>query len=197
MNVNRRFLLLGVLGVLIVGIPVAWYLVSPLFVNKTVEEGFPTGQPPSVITVVPAEATAAMEEAMVEPAKEMSEPMPAGDAAAMTILARGEFYDVAHEGQGQAAVYELADGSRILRLDNFEVLNGPELHVYLVPIDPVPNTVGVEIAGSVDLGLLKGNVGSQNYDLPAGLDPSSFKSVVIWCRPFRVPFIAAPLAQGQ
>jgi hypothetical protein len=96
-------------------------------------------------------------------------------------------------GSGQALVYQLADGSRILRLQGFEVDNGPDLHVYLVPVDPVPSSIGVENPGSVDLGGLKGNVGDQNYELPADLDLSQFKSVVIWCQPFRVPFIAAPL----
>jgi len=57
----------------------------------------------------------------------------------------------------------------------------------------VPDSVGVEIAGYFDLGPLKGNIGDQNYDLPADLDLSDFKSVVIWCQPFRVPFNAAPL----
>ena len=68
-----------------------------------------------------------------------------------------------------------------------------ELHVYLAPIDPVPDTVGVELEGALDLGLLKGNIGEQNYPLPSDLDLSLFKSVVIWCQPFRVPFNAAAL----
>jgi len=97
------------------------------------------------------------------------------------------------EGKGVINVLRLPDNSRVLRLTNFQVLNGPDLHVYLVPIDPVPNSIGVDIAGSIDLGKLKGNLGDQNYPLPANLDLKQFKSVVIWCQPFRVPFIAAPL----
>ena len=102
---------------------------------------------------------------------------------------------VIHSGAGQAVLYQLADGSRILRLQDFEVDNGPDLHVYLVPIDPVPSSVGEEIPGSVDLGALKGNIGDQNYEIPADLDLSQVQSVVIWCQPFRVPFIAAALSQ--
>ncbi len=81
-----------------------------------------------------------------------------------------------------------------MRFEDFEVLNGPQLHVWLVPVDPVPNTVGVEISGYVDLGPLKGNIGNQNYDIPDGLALDDFASVVIWCVPFRVPFNAAPLS---
>jgi len=179
---TRNLILIG--AGLTVALPVGWYLGSPLFIDRRVEEGFP---------FVPAEATAAMKEAMEEPDKTMEEPMPAGDASGMQILAQGEFYNLAHEGHGRATVYELADGLRVLRFEDFEVLNGPNLHVWLAPVDPVPDTVGVEIPGYVDLGPLKGNIGDQNYDLPADLSLDDFQSVVIWCQPFRVPFNAAAL----
>ena len=179
---------------LAVALPAGWYLLSPLFIDRVVEEEFPIV--PAAATAAmeeAAEATAAMEDAMAEPEKTMEDPMPAEEMADMRILAHGEFYSLAHEGGGRATIYELTDGSRVLRFEEFEVLNGPDLHVWLVPVDPVPDTVGVEIAGYFDLGPLKGNIGDQNYDLPADLDLSDFKSVVIWCQPFRVPFNAAPL----
>ena len=119
--------------------------------------------------------------------------LPAAAADGMSILARGEFYAVAHEGQGQATLYLLADGRRILRFENFSVLNGPELHVYLAPQDPIADSVGVELAGAIDLGPLKGNIGDQNYEIDAEIDLSLYHSVVIWCQPFRVPFSAVSL----
>lgn len=179
---RRNLILVGL--ALVVALPIGWYLLSPLFIDRTVDEDLP---------FVPAEATAAMKEAMAEPEKTMEEPMPPGDTADMRILAHGEFYNLAHEGHGRATIYELADATRLLRFEDFAVLNGPDLQVWLVPVDPVPDTVGVEIPGYFDLGSLKGNIGDQNYDLPAELDLSAFKSVVIWCQPFRVPFNAAPL----
>lgn len=182
---NRNLRILAIAVAVLVGLPVAYYLLSPLWINVEVNESFPTAA-----AEVSVQATQAMSTAMAEPDKVMAEAMP---AAEMTILTEGSFYDIIHIGSGRAIVYQLADGSRVLRLQDFEVDNGPELHVYLVPIDPVPSSVGVEIAGSVDLGLLKGNIGDQNYGIPADLDLSQFKSVVIWCQPFRVPFIAAPL----
>jgi len=193
MSQKRRLILLGTLA-LVIGLPAGWYLFSPLFFDRVVQEELPlVPTEPSDAMEESAEATAAMEEAMEEPDKTMEEPMPADEMADMRILAQGEFYNLAHEGQGTATIYELADGSRVLRFENFKVLNGPELHVWLVPVDPVPDTVGVEIDGYFDLGPLKGNIGDQNYDLPADLDLSDFNSAVIWCRPFRVPFNAAPL----
>ena len=183
MSQKTRWILLATLA-LVIALPVGWYLLSPLFIDRVVEEQLP---------IVPAEATAAMEEAMEEPDKLMEEPMPADEMADMRILAQGEFYNLAHEGQGRATIYELADSSRVLRFENFQVVNGPDLHVWLVPVDPVSDMVGKEIPGYVDLGTLKGNIGDQNYDLPADLDLNDFKSVAIWCQPFRVPFNAAAL----
>lgn len=191
---------------------VAWYLISPLFIDRQVSEGFPTlahmptktaraeqTQAAQAATATPdlgfapAEATAAMEEAMAEQSVEMADEMPNNDGVQMLVLSSGDFYDIAHEGMGLATIYQLADGSRVLRFENFEVLNGPQLHVYLAPDAVIPDTVGVEIEGAYDLGPLKGNIGDQNYFIPDELSLDEFKSVVIWCVPFRVPFNAATL----
>jgi hypothetical protein len=45
----------------------------------------------------------------------------------------------------------------------------------------------------LDLGVLTGTVGSQNYQLPENFDPSVHRIVLIWCLRFAVPFGAAPL----
>ena len=46
----------------------------------------------------------------------------------------------------------------------------------------------------VDLGELKGNIGSSNYVLPADVDLAQLRSVSIWCDRFNVSFGAAALA---
>ena len=201
-----KFIIPGVCAA-VVGLAALWYLVSPLFINVAVSEA-----PPSIIVIVPATATtppanavtlpalatAAMQQAMSEPPKQMADAMPvAVSAGSPQMVASGAFYNVVHEGKGNATIFKLAsDAKYVLRLEDFQVLNGPDLHVWLVPVDPVPNSVGTEIAGYVDLGKLKGNIGNQNYELPANLDLKGIKSVVIWCQPFRVPFIAAPLMRS-
>ncbi len=48
----------------------------------------------------------------------------------------------------------------------------------------------------MNLGKLKGNVGNQNYTIPAGTDVSGFGSVVIWCQLFGVLFSPAALEPG-
>jgi hypothetical protein len=45
----------------------------------------------------------------------------------------------------------------------------------------------------VDLGPLKGNLGSSNYEIPREVDLSEYRSAVVWCRRFSVGFAVAPL----
>ena len=127
----------------------------------------------------------------------MDEPMPAPSAAATpaapVLKARGDFYNVVHDGKGKVEIFQLPDGSMILRLEDFQVLNGPDLHVYLAAPEKIGPAIGVELPGYVDLGKLKGNSGAQNYPIPASVDLSKLHSAVIWCQPFKVPFIAATL----
>jgi hypothetical protein len=105
-----------------------------------------------------------------------------------TALVSGDFTgaDDFHMGSGTATIYRLDDGSQVLRLEDFEVTNGPDLHVFLIPEDG-------SMDGSVDLGSLKGNIGDQNYEIPAGVDITQFGSVMIYCVPFSVTFATAVL----
>ena len=40
---------------------------------------------------------------------------------------------------------------------------------------------------------LKGNIGGQNYEVPAGIDPLLYNEIWVWCRAFSVPFAKAVL----
>ena len=182
MNIRNPWLKLAANLAALGALLLAWYLISPLFIDVQVNESFPRS----------AEATAAMMEAMAAEPILMNEDMPENAGVGMTIISEGEFYDIAHEGMGTATIFELADGSRILRFENFEVSNGPELHVYLATLNPVPLRVSGGLGGR-DLGALKGNIGDQNYTIPGDLDLSLYNSVVIYCVPFQVAFNAAAL----
>ncbi|MFW2382017.1 MAG: DM13 domain-containing protein [Acidimicrobiales bacterium] len=108
------------------------------------------------------------------------------EASVQTVVS-GSFEDSSiHSGTGDAVV--LSDGTQtFLRFeDNFATDNGPDLNVYLRAND-----------GSgeyLDLGDLKGNIGSQNYEVPAGTDLSRFTVVDVWCVRFGVSFTEAQLA---
>ncbi|MYJ29837.1 MAG: DM13 domain-containing protein, partial [Acidimicrobiaceae bacterium] len=83
-------------------------------------------------------------------------------------------------------------GQRFLRFEDFRTDNGPDLNVYLSAAPP-DAAAGDFDDDFVDLGDLKGNVGSQNYEIPAGLDLDHYSTVAIWCVRFGVVFGAAEL----
>jgi electron transfer DM13 len=114
-------------------------------------------------------------------------------SAASNKLATGQFHSGAHETKGTATLFQLADGKRMLRLTDFATSNGPDVHVYLVAADDAKDNDTVTKAGFVDIGSLKGNIGDQNYDLPANTDLAKYRAVTIWCKRFSVNFGTAPL----
>ncbi len=146
----------------IVGAPIAWYLGSPLFINKVVDEPFPT-------------SAAAPQDTMV---------------ASGTFVGADDF----HKGTGKATLHHVGQ-DLTLRFDDFKVTNGPDLHVVLTK-HAAPKKGSEVLAGYVDLGKLKGNIGMQNYPLPHGLNPDEYHAVVIYCKPFNFIFAVAPLKPG-
>ena len=108
-------------------------------------------------------------------------------------VASGTFRDRSHPTVGRALV--LSDGSaqRFLRFEGFETDNGPDLNVYLSTAAP-DAPAGRLDDDFVDLGNLKGNVGDQNYEIPAEVDLERYRTVVIWCVRFSVAFGTAELA---
>jgi hypothetical protein len=122
----------------------------------------------------------------------VNEQFPTASAASNT-LATGQFHSGAHETKGTATVLQLADGKKTLRLTNFETSNGPDVHVYLVAAADAKDNDTVKKAGFVDLGSLKGNIGDQNYDVPASVDLAKYRAATIWCARFNVNFGTAPL----
>ena len=105
------------------------------------------------------------------------------------ILKQGDFVDADffHKGSGRTYILEYPDGRKILRFEDFEVVNGPDLYVYL---SKTTNPTGdLESLGDfIDLGRLKGNIGDQNYELPKNIIAETFSSAVIWCKKFGVLF---------
>ncbi len=172
----------------------AWWLGSPLFLSKTVDEEFPL----TVDATVPENMTRAEVEAVMKGMAMVDSPMSEGMMAAIagaSVVKIGTFRDADrfHKGSGSVTIYQLEDGSRVLRLEDLNVTNGPDLRVILSP-HPDPRGRGdVTAEGYVELGKLKGNIGNQNYPIDAGVDVSAFNSVVIYCKPFHVLFAVAGL----
>src|SRR5215469_1312928 len=125
----------------------------------------------------------------------VNDAMPAGFSnVSQTVLSSGPFHSVAHESKGTASIYQLANGTRILRFTNFATSNGPDVHVYLVAANDASDSDTVKKAGFREIGSLKGNIGDQNYELRADIDLSKYRAVTIWCQRFGVNFGTAPLS---
>ncbi|MGY1653889.1 DM13 domain-containing protein [Geodermatophilus sp. SYSU D01119] len=168
----RTWVLLGaVVAVVLAVVTLVWFQPQKLLYDSRVDEALPT-----VAAEVPPSPSAGAPAA------------PAGPVD----LAAGTFVSREHETVGTARLVQLPDGQVVVRLEGFETSNGPALFVYLSR-----NPAGGEEAAfddeAVDLGALKGNVGDQNYVVPAGVDATGYTSVVIWCDRFDAAFGAADL----
>ena len=130
--------------------------------------------------------------------RRVDEAMPTtqGGSSAQAVES-GQFYSILHPTEGTATIYQMPDGARILRFTSFSTSNGPDVHVYMVASDDAKDAAAVEKAGFVDLGVIKGNIGDQNYTLRSDLDLAKYRAVSIWCKRFSVNFGAAPLRLTQ
>ena len=140
--------------VVIVVFGVAYWLISPFFIDKRVSENLPT-------------------------------------SIGSEIVQRGTFegFDRIHTGSGDVSVVETEEGYIIRFGDNFNVANGPDLYVGLGKDGEYKK--GTEIAK------LKGNIGSQNYALPADVNLEDYNEIWIWCRAFSVGFAKASLSPSM
>jgi electron transfer DM13 len=149
-----------------------WYLGSPLFVRTYSHEALPTAPAAASEQASPAATASAA---------------PAGPR----VLAMGElgYVDSIHNGKGPVRLVEVG-GQRFVRFEDVAITNAPDVHVYLSR-----ETGGKwSEATSLYLGALKATNGSFNYDVPAGAEVSSYKSVVVWCRAFSVLITWADLS---
>lgn len=164
-----------VLAVLLVaglGVGLAAFEPWKLFTNTTVDEAPPTLVAPTVPGAAPQQPRA---------------------------IARGTFISHEHGTTGTVVILQQPDGSRVLRIENLDTSDGPDLKVWLTDAPVLEGSSGWRVFddGQVaDLGNLKGNIGSQNYDIPADADLSVLTSVSIWCNRFNVSFGAAALQQS-
>ena len=98
---------------------------------------------------------------------------------------QGEFVGLkGHNASGKAEIITVGKIA-FLRFENFQVTNGPDLHVYI--------TTDGDVTTGIDLGKLKGSIGDQNYVLN-GVDIKTYNVVEIYSPPFHVYFAEAKLS---
>ena len=188
----------------IIVITFAIYTISPLLINTVINEPLPSSSVSSdfqrFMNMTEDEKIEAANN-MTQKQKEIIMTVAAKDndtvsenlsvatmSASSNEILIGNFVsagDGFHNAEGVAKIIQLADGTDILRSENFKATNGPDLYVYL--------STDKTNADIVNLGRLKGNIGNQNYLIPAGTDITKYNTALIWCRAFSVIFGSAQL----
>jgi hypothetical protein len=127
----------------------------------------------------------------------VDEAAPASLSAEAQPIFTGKLEGKIHATRGRATIYKGADGTRYLRLTDFTTSNGPDVHVVLVRAEDrqLEQAIVKGVLDHVELGVLKGNQGDQNYDLPAAADLNKYQAVAIYCETFHALFGVAKLEE--
>jgi len=122
--------------------------------------------------------------------QKVSEAAPFASSSNPQPLYTGRFEGKAHPTSGRATIYGGAGGMQYIRLTDFTTSNGPDVHVVLARSDDkgLSQNIVTGQLDKVELGLLKGNQGDQNYYLPASLDLKKYNVVVVYCERFHAIF---------
>lgn len=173
-TVRRHPRLTAFAGLLIAGAlaaPIVAYVIVPTFVKSTLVEELPAATAGAATTTTGGTA-------------------PTAGASALETLAKGELQKISLADYGSGIVRIVrVDGRRFLRFEDVDIAGAPDMYVYLSDrTDGKPGTF-------VDLGKLKATNGSFNYEIPATVDLSAVRSLVVWCRQFTVTVTFAVLAK--
>jgi hypothetical protein len=203
----QRWLALGLVVLLVACIATSNLWLVPLMGG---DEAEPTATP--TVEVAEDAATTETPEADTSVLEALAEPTLDPDIAAIMndmeiselgvglnphIIRAGDFavIDPLHQGHGTASIYWFSESQQFLRLDNFEVSNGPDLRVILSQQDTPRTSAETLLPSYVDLGPLKSPSGAQNYEIPATEELAKYKSVVIYSTSLNIVFTSAPLEE--
>lgn len=192
----------------IVVLGIAWWLISPLWRNISLNEALPgTNQPetsgtntPKTIENTTIEAVPrtiqdqldAMDEKtkeeFVKKTEEMKDVKMMGEemmpADAPKILSEAPMVARAHDVEGKAFIVQ-SGNQTFLRFENLKTINGPDLLIYL--------SADLGSKDFIDLGKIRATEGNVNYFIPEGTDLLKYRNALIWCRAFSVLFSYAEL----
>jgi hypothetical protein len=99
----------------------------------------------------------------------------------------GSFRGVDHRAEGTVAFYRQDDGRYVVGLEDFDIQPGPDYDVYVVPGEDREDR-----DGGTRIDDLRGNRGTQYYEVPAGIALEEGPwTVLVWCQSFAVPVATA------
>ncbi len=142
-----------------------------------------------------AQATAVAAMQTIVPAPTAEQPTPVLPEASVIRSAEFTSLDAVRQSAGTITLYRSADGSLLLRFDDFSVTNAPGLSVYLVamPNPQITDDLDSPNAPHFDVGALKGTLGNQQYNIPKQLPIQNYKSVVIYSEGLQLIYASAQL----
>jgi hypothetical protein len=120
------------------------------------------------------------------------EPAPAALSAAK-VVGTGNLYNVDRAGEGTLKIYEMGNGTRLIRLENFFVTISSDLEIGLSELAAPRSSDEVAQAPFKVVSALKATVGNMNYDVPKDIDVTKYKSIVIWSETSRSAYAAASI----
>ena len=152
-------------------------MIIPSYRDETVDE--------ELAVVAPS---AAAEEPTSVPSTTPGQTTPPSTAPAIVAVSSGMLVGIDHDAVGTVGIHERADGSAVVFFEgDTDIEPGPDYDVYLVP-----GSGATTPDGGTFLDDIKGNQGSQNYEIPADYDLGGEHTVLVWCESFGVPIAHAP-----
>ncbi len=122
-------------------------------------------------------------------------PLPVMSAPGTRMILTGSLYRIDQVGTGTVNIYRTDDGSHVLRLDQFFVTANVDLELRLSPLEAPRTTEQYMNAPSVWVAPLDVTTGSLNFTLPADVDPTRYRSIVVWCPIIDSAYAAATLRE--
>lgn len=98
----------------------------------------------------------------------------------------GDFIKKSKKLMGSWSVVERDGKTFIVFADDFRAAKGPDLKIFLSPKSVADATGKNAVDGSLNIGELKKTKGTQEYEVPAGVDLSAYGSVLVHCEAYSV-----------
>lgn len=172
---TKRILIIVVSA--IVGV-ISYWLISPLFIDVEVQDELPTNTlpinpDPVESQIIDSPELESPEDAANETSEPTSLPNTPADRVFPIVDTRG------HPASGEIRVVVTPD-EQIIRYENYDGTNGPDLKVYLAS--------DLDATEIVDLGPSRASKGNINYSVPLDVDIDDYPYVLTWCEAFGVLF---------
>ena len=124
-----------------------------------------------------------------------------GERTTEVLYESGLWKKAKHDVSGTYRIERRTDGDSVTTVlalsDDFSTKDAPDLKIVLSPRahDDVKSKSALD--GGTIVGLLRSNRGAQEFELPADIDLSDYRSVLVHCEEYTILWASAPLERGD